>query len=141
MLFRSEKILALYRTALSRDPVNPLLILHLGKLYQRLEMLDEAVEVLSSLEAQDDRFPDLHRLLGALYLRLNNVRVAAEHFTRGSQLDLPMLLPYLCTACDFQTTQWSGRCPRCARWNTYQVKPLSEAKAQTRTRSLRRQSI
>lgn len=132
-----ERIIALYRRALERRATDPLLILHLGKLYQRLEMLDEAVDVLSSLEVPDGRFPDLHRLLGSLYLRQNNVSAALEQFTRGTQTDLPVL-PYRCTGCEHQASEWTGRCPRCKRWNTFQVTPLDPA--EVRFGSIRRQS-
>src|SRR3989337_3932277 len=45
-----EKIIWIYKKAISLNPQNPALKFYLGKLYYRLEMLDEAFDILAELE-------------------------------------------------------------------------------------------
>lgn len=118
------KILRLYQEAIRRDPDNPVLRFYLGKLYYRLEMVDEAFEVLSALDPGEDKMPDLHKLLGNLYLRKGNIESAVDEFKKALNLKKRVLVPYYCPHCDFHTTQWSGRCARCGRWNSYEASPI-----------------
>src|SRR6185503_7886465 len=45
-----SEIIRVYQEALSQDPNNPALQFYLGKLYYRLEMVDEAFDILSTVE-------------------------------------------------------------------------------------------
>jgi lipopolysaccharide biosynthesis regulator YciM len=123
-LEQPAKIIELYRETLRRDPENIVLRFYLGKLYYRLEMVDEAFEVLAALDPGDVRMPDLHKLLGNLYLRRGNPEAAVEEFKKALNLKKRVLVPYYCPTCDYHTAQWSGRCPRCGRWNTFDASPI-----------------
>jgi predicted ATP-dependent serine protease len=35
-----------------------------------------------------------------------------------------VVVPYVCTACRQESTEWSGRCRRCGVWNTLVALPL-----------------
>lgn len=117
-------IIDLYRQAIARDPGDPVLQFYLGKLYYRLEMIDEAIELLSSIDTSNTRFPDLHKVLGNLYLRRGDRLAAVEEFKRALDLKKRVLVPYYCPHCDFHTTEWVGRCPRCEQWNTFIASPI-----------------
>lgn len=119
-----EQVLRLYHDAVRNDPENHVLRFYLGKVYYRLEMLDEAQEVLSSIDASDEHFPDLHRLLGNLAQRQGNEAAAIEEYKRALGLKKRVIVPYYCPACDYHTTRWSGRCPRCKTWNTFSASPI-----------------
>jgi lipopolysaccharide biosynthesis regulator YciM len=119
-----EQILRLYHEAVRKDPGNHALRFYLGKAYYRLEMLDEAQEVLTGIDASDEHFPDLHRLLGNLALRQGNDGLAIEEFKRALGLKKRVVVPYFCPACDYHTTRYSGRCPRCKAWNTFSAQPI-----------------
>jgi lipopolysaccharide biosynthesis regulator YciM len=109
---------------MARDPGNPVLQFYLGKLYYRLEMIDEAMELLSTIDTSNTRFPDLHKLLGNLYLRRGDKQAAVEEFKKALDLRKRVLVPYYCPQCDYHTTEWSGRCPRCEQWNTFLASPI-----------------
>jgi tetratricopeptide (TPR) repeat protein len=119
-----EKILRIYHEALIRDPKNQVLKFYLGKLYYRLEMVDDAFEALSGIDPADPKFPDLHKILGNLYIRKGDLASAVEEFKKGLNLKKRVLVPYYCPICDYHTTEWSGRCGRCGRWNTYEASPI-----------------
>ncbi len=119
-----ERVIRVYQDAMFRDPNNPVLQFYLGKLYYRLEMVDEAFALLSGIEGADEKMPDLHKLLGNLYLRKGETGPAIEAFKRALALKKRVLVPYYCPACDYHTTQWAGRCARCGAWNTYSASPI-----------------
>jgi lipopolysaccharide biosynthesis regulator YciM len=128
-----EKILRIYHEALIRDPKNQVLKFYLGKLYYRLEMVDDAFEALSGIDPTDPKFPDLHKILGNLYLRKGDLVSAVEEFKKGLNLKKRVLVPYYCPICDYHTTEWSGRCTRCGRWNTYEASPIMGDQSPSRT--------
>jgi len=119
-----ERVLNLYQEAVRRDPESHVLRFYLGKVYYRLEMLNDAQDTLSAIDASDEHFPDLHRLLGNLAQRQGNDQLAMEEFKRALGLKKRVVVPYYCPACDYHTLQWSGRCPRCKAWNTFSATPI-----------------
>ena len=122
-------IIDLYRQAIARDPGDPVLPFYLGKLYYRLEMIDEATELLASIDTSNVRFPDLHKVLGNLYLRRGDRQAAVDEFKRALDLKKRVLVPYYCPQCDFHTNEWTGRCPRCELWNTFIASPIITPRA------------
>jgi lipopolysaccharide biosynthesis regulator YciM len=113
-----SRLIRTYRRAVSQHPNEERLKFFLGKLYFRLEMIDDAMEALSSLDASAC-FPDLCRLLGELYLRRDQCSEAVEYF-RKTMDSRTMRLPYTCTVCGYSEPKWEGRCPGCGNWNTYE---------------------
>lgn len=118
------RIIKLYEDAVRRDPSNPVLQFYLGKLFYRLEMLDEAYSVLTGIDGADEKMPDLYKILGNLYLRRGENAQAVEAFKRALNLKKRVLVPYYCPLCDYHTTQWAGRCARCNAWNSYSASPV-----------------
>ena len=119
-----EKIIWIYKKAISLNPDHAALRFYLGKLYYRLEMLDEAYEVLSELEGTEGGMPDLYKLLGNIYERKEEYGQAIAEFKKALGLRKRVMVPYYCPACDYHTYDWSGRCPRCGGWNTFTVSPV-----------------
>ncbi|MBI5197414.1 MAG: tetratricopeptide repeat protein, partial [Nitrospirae bacterium] len=118
-----EKILWIYKQALYKKPEDLALRFYLGKLYYRLEMLDEAYATLSDLEIQDVPMPHLHKILGNIYERKEDWIRAVSEFKKALKLRKRVIIPYYCPECDYHTHEWSGRCPRCGRWNTFSASP------------------
>ena len=58
------KAIELYKQAVTWRPQDISLKFFLGKLFYRLEMVDEAFDILSSVDWGDKEFPDVHKLLG-----------------------------------------------------------------------------
>ncbi|MFQ5781071.1 MAG: tetratricopeptide repeat protein [Nitrospiria bacterium] len=119
-----EKILRIYRKAIDRDPQNAVLKFFLGRLYYRLEMVDDAFETLLEVETRVEHFPDLHKILGNLHQRRGDLSLAIEAFKKALKLKKRVLIPYYCAACDYHTNEWAGRCGRCGLWNSYQAEPV-----------------
>ncbi len=115
------KAIEIYIQALGWKPQDIRLKFFLGKLYYRLEMIDEAFDVLSSVDWGDKEFPDVHKLLGNIYLRRGSLGLAASEFKKALGFKKQIIIPYVCSNCEMRTTDWSGRCPNCGKWNTFGV--------------------
>jgi tetratricopeptide (TPR) repeat protein len=115
------KAIELYMKAVNWKPQDVALKFFLGKLYYRLEMVDEAFEILSTVDWGDKELPDVHKLLGNIYLRRGSLGLAASEFKKALGFKKQIIIPYTCSNCDLRTADWSGRCPNCGKWNTIGV--------------------
>lgn len=115
------KAIEIYTQAVNWKPQEIALKFFLGKLYYRLEMVDEAFDILTSVDWGDKELPDVHKLLGNIYLRRGSLGLAASEFKKALGFKKQIIIPYTCSNCDFRTTDWSGRCPNCGKWNTFGV--------------------
>ncbi|MBM4124187.1 MAG: tetratricopeptide repeat protein [Nitrospira sp.] len=133
------EIIRIYQDATQRDPQNPVLKFYLGKLYYRLEMIDEAFDLLSTLEGPQDQLSDYHKIMANLYLRKQQMDYAVEELKKALGFKKRVVVPYRCTQCQQDSTEWAGRCRRCGQWNTYVALPwvdTSSAKPETVTAML-----
>jgi lipopolysaccharide biosynthesis regulator YciM len=94
---------------------------YLGKLYFRLEMLDDALTTLSSLEARASHAPTLHYLLGRIHERRHQYREASGQYRTVIQETNLVQLSYQCRACDEPVVAWVDRCSACGEWNSVEV--------------------
>jgi lipopolysaccharide biosynthesis regulator YciM len=115
------KAIELYTQAVSWKPQDSMIKFFLGKLYYRLEMIDEAFDTLSNVDWGDKEYRDVHKLLGNIYLRRGSLGLAASEFKKALGFKKQVIIPYICSNCDLRTNDWSGRCPNCGRWNTFGV--------------------
>ncbi len=94
---------------------------YLGKLYFRLEMLDDALAVLAALVGRASYAPSLHYLLGRIHERRKNFRDAASEFRKVIKEMELVQLEYRCGACGRASTEWNDRCEGCGAWSTIEV--------------------
>ena len=112
-----DRIIKLYQGALDRGPNDPVLKFLMGKLYYRLEMIDDALETLKGFESAEN-FPAVYSLLGDLYMRRERYENAAGSFKKAVDMQ-PSKLFYCCSSCGHLSSEWAGRCPGCGKWNSY----------------------
>jgi len=115
------KAIEIYTQAVNWKPQDMTLKFFMGKLYYRLEMIDEAFDILSAVDWGDKEFPDVHKLLGNIYLRRGSLGLATSEFKKALGFRKQIIVPYTCLNCQYRTTDWSGRCPNCGKWNTFGV--------------------
>jgi lipopolysaccharide biosynthesis regulator YciM len=113
------RLIRTYQNIIAKEPDNQEIRFFLGKLYYRLEMVDDAFRELGALE---DSFPEVHMLLGELYLKRQQCEKAAGEFKKTLHLSKALKVPYLCSQCGHAETAWAGRCPSCGRWNTFELR-------------------
>jgi lipopolysaccharide biosynthesis regulator YciM len=115
------EMLRIYQQALARRNNDPSLKLALGKLYYRLEMIDDAFDMLSTLEGIQDPSGDILHILASLYIRKGDTETALMEMQEVLSRSRAGMTPLACSACRYETREWSGRCPACGRWNTLAV--------------------
>lgn len=115
------RLIRFYKNALVRNSRDNGLKFLLGKLYYRLEMVDDALEILNSIDTGMFSPPELYSLRGELYMKRKQDSRAIEEYRRGSGIGSVVNVPYCCSKCGFKSVDWSGRCMCCHEWNTYRL--------------------
>ncbi len=93
----------------------------LGRLYYRLEMLDEATKVLEGLAERLDASPTYHYLMGRLRERRGELRPAVVSYrTAARELGLPHA-EYACRVCGASHPDWQDRCEACGSWSAVEM--------------------
>jgi lipopolysaccharide biosynthesis regulator YciM/uncharacterized integral membrane protein len=124
-----SRLIRIYKNSISKNPDNPVTKFFLGKLFYRLEMVDDAFDALTGIDTGGVFYPELHQVLGNLYMRKNQSEKAAQEFKKAVDIKLSLRLPYCCKACGYTGDEWSGRCPACRLWGTYQFNLEGTCKA------------
>jgi len=114
-----SRLISIYKNSISKRPTDPVTKFFLGKLFYRLEMIDDAFEILTGIDTGGLIYPELHQVLGNLYIRKRQHEKAAQEFKKAVDIKLSLRLPYCCTQCGNTADEWSGRCPDCKCWSTY----------------------
>lgn len=94
---------------------------HLGKLYFRLEMLDDSLSVLTALEGRTSYAPTLHYLVGQIHERRKNFREAAGEYRRVIKETELAQLEYRCRSCGTRAPEWTDRCGACGEWGSVEI--------------------
>ncbi|NWF52791.1 MAG: hypothetical protein HXY47_06885, partial [Nitrospirae bacterium] len=114
------RLIRIYKSSLSKNPQEPVIRFLLGKLYYRLEMIDDAFETFALFDTGGSGYPELHLLMGNLYLKRHQMEKAVHEFSKALDIKIALKLPYCCKECGFTSPEWSGRCEGCKKWNTFQ---------------------
>ncbi|HEV8242853.1 MAG TPA: tetratricopeptide repeat protein [Nitrospirales bacterium] len=112
------EMLRIYQDSLARRNNDPALKLALGKLYYRLEMIDDALDLLSTLEGIQDPTGDFQKIMTSLHIRKGDTETALMELQETLGKPRAGAALFFCTTCQYETREWSGRCPACGRWNT-----------------------
>lgn len=116
------RIIRIYKNNISKSPQDTVLKFFLGKLFYRLEMIDDAFETLTSIDAVGTIYPELNHLMGNLYMKRNQIDRAALEFKKALEFNKHIFsLSYSCKNCGSVSSEWSGRCSNCKKWSTYQL--------------------
>jgi lipopolysaccharide biosynthesis regulator YciM len=93
----------------------------LGKLYYRLEMLDEALEVFRSLRSKVSYAPTIPFYIARILERRGDpLQAAREYSLLLSQMD-PLRLEFHCAICSSRYSAWRDFCSTCGEWNSIQL--------------------
>jgi lipopolysaccharide biosynthesis regulator YciM len=116
------RLIRIYKNNISKNPQDPVVKFFLGKLFYRLEMIDDAFETMSSLDTGGTVYPEMHQLMGNLYMKRNQINRAVHEFKKALDAHTcAFSLSYSCKNCGYTASEWSGRCSNCKQWSTYQL--------------------
>lgn len=94
----------------------------LGRLYYRLEMLDEALRVLSPLTERVEQSPTLFYLLARIHKRRGEMGQAVECYQACVQQAGLGAADFLCSACKARSAEWTDRCEECGAWGSIELR-------------------
>ena len=115
-------LLRIYQRALRHNPNSWVMAFFYAKLCLRLEMLDEALEVINEISVRRTDFSALHRVLAEIYLHKKDFSRAAQEFEKTFALSGTSYLPFSCSVCERDSIEWVPYCPQCHQWSTYTIK-------------------
>jgi lipopolysaccharide biosynthesis regulator YciM len=90
----------------------------LGKLYYRLEMIDEALQQFAHLKGQVTHFPALHYYLAKIMERHGNFRESLKEMEVVLRQTEVLRVEYVCGTCARKYPAWVDHCDRCGEWNS-----------------------
>jgi tetratricopeptide (TPR) repeat protein len=90
----------------------------LGKLYYRLFMLDEALREFQMCEDRVSGLPSLHLYIARILENQGKIGPALAKTKMLVAEVEGLMMDYVCSACDYRSSEWSERCARCRRWDT-----------------------
>jgi len=93
----------------------------LGKLYYRLEMIDEALQQFSQMKGRVTYFPALHYYLAKIMERQGNLREALTELELVLRQAEVLKVEYVCATCSRKHPAWVDYCERCGEWNSIVV--------------------
>ncbi|MGD0230884.1 MAG: tetratricopeptide repeat protein [Syntrophorhabdales bacterium] len=114
-------ILKIYRRLLEVTPRNQLLMFLYARLCLKLEMIDEAIDLLKTLLAEEKEFRGLHRAMAEAYIHRGKFEDAAREFTKAFASD-QVYMPLYCGKCQGVKEEWADFCETCSNWNTIDVR-------------------
>jgi tetratricopeptide (TPR) repeat protein len=116
------RLIRIYKNNILKHPQDPMIKFFLGRLYYRLEMIDDAFEIMTSIDTGGAIYPEMHQLMGNLYMKRKQIDRAVNEFKRALDSNkCAFSLTYNCDKCRHTASEWSGRCSNCKNWSTYQV--------------------
>ncbi len=93
----------------------------LGKLYFRLEMLDDALSILEPIKDQITYAPTLHYLVGRIHEKRKNFRESTDSFRKVIRDADIIKQEYICFSCQEKLPDWYDRCPKCGEWSSIEI--------------------
>jgi predicted Zn-dependent protease len=114
-------ILKIYRRILDISPKNNLIEFLYARLCLRLEMIDEAIDMLNTLEAEGVDFKGLHKAMAEAYVHRGQMDKAVEEFRNAFPAE-HVYIPFRCDNCRAKKVEWGDFCDNCFSWNTIDVR-------------------
>lgn len=116
-----KSLLTFYTAALTERNNDLVLRFFYGKLCLRLEMVDEALEHIYTVESSVPDFPQIHLLLAEAHRRRNRIEEAIEEYKKALGVDNQLNLGYVCDNCGTRSPEWKSRCETCGQWDSYSI--------------------
>jgi len=123
-------ILKIYRRILDISPKDHLISFLYARLCLRLEMIDEAIDMLNILFAEGEDFKGLHRAMAEAAIHRGEIEKALEEFRLAFPIE-HVYVPFICNNCKSTHEEWKDFCPNCNSWNTINVKKEDFLKAES----------
>lgn len=109
-------LLSFYRAAINEKQDDMVLRLFFGKFCLRLEMVDEAIDQLFTVESSGVESTQLNFLLAEAYRRRDRLDDAIDEYQRALGTNKHLRLGFICDHCGETYQEWQSRCNACGTW-------------------------
>lgn len=116
-----KSLLTFYSAAMTERSNDLVLRFFYGKLCLRLEMVDEALDHIYTVESSTPDFPQIHLLLAEAHRRRNRIDEAIEEYQKALGVDNQLSLGYVCDHCGATSREWMSRCENCGTWGSFSI--------------------
>ncbi len=116
-----QQAIEIHRRVAARASKDIIARFMLGKLYYRLEMVDDANDIFDSLREDMAHSPTLHYLLARIRQRRGDFEGAVNSYRQVIRELQSVELNYECTSCHTEHEEWVDRCTSCSSWGTIEV--------------------
>ncbi len=93
----------------------------LGKLYLRLEMIDEAERQFKEISSRVKYSPTLNYFIGKILERKGQFKTASEKYRDVIKNMHILNLQYICRKCGSFYPDWKDSCEKCGSWNSIEI--------------------
>ena len=124
-------ILKIYQRVLDLSPKDHLITFLYARLCLRLEMIDEALDMLNELIEEGEEFRGLHRAMAEAYIHREEMDNAVAEFRKAFPMEEEVYIPFVCMKCQAVKHEWTDFCESCLSWNTINVKKEEFLRADT----------
>lgn len=115
--FNPRGALEFYKNLIYETRKDKTVQLALGLYYQRLEMIEDAINIFQQLHEQFPKWYELSLLKGQLFLRLQEKDKALENFEEYfTHSNLPTL--FICNKCGTKSFSYTEKCGVCDWWDS-----------------------
>ena len=90
----------------------------LGKMLYRLEILDDALDVLQEVRSQIADSPILYFFIAKIHARRGRIEQAAYEYRQLLRNTGVLKMRFECSLCGHRTADYVDRCESCASWNS-----------------------
>jgi len=118
---KPEEILARYREIICEKNVDINVYVAFCMLYMKLEMPDEAEELLDNMPYCKSEFPVVAYLYGKMFEKRKDWKAAVEVYGELHKAAGFCVMAYICTSCSHNTGSWDGKCPQCNKWGSLEA--------------------
>jgi len=118
---KPEEILARYRDIICGENIGIDVYVSFCMLLMRLEMLDEAEELLDNVPYDKSEFPVIAYLYGKMFEKRRNWKAAVEVYGELHKAAGFCVQAYSCTSCSLKVENWTGKCLQCNEWSSMEV--------------------
>ncbi len=117
---RPEDAIQIYRQLMVKERGHDVAF-QLGKLYQNLEMMDDAFKIFNPLKKVGVDSASLNLRLADVLARLDREGEAFQLIREFVSTQSPLDRDFYCTNCTARHDDWSARCHDCHSWNTIEL--------------------
>lgn len=118
---KPSEALDTFKRLLLKNPDDPVLTLFYAKLCLRLEMLDEAIEHLNTLDGKGISSTFLHLLMAEAHARKGNYYHSVNEFRKATEIAHRIIIPFTCSSCGYESKDWNAICKNCGGINTLKI--------------------